>query len=92
MSKRLIGIVLCAVGSVVIGVLAAQRFFGLFVKAVPPAFLTDINKGAAHSFFFAYGFGLGVMIFGWTLLAVVLSRFFRDGGPGAPPSPPAAGK
>ncbi len=88
MSKRLIGIVLAAVGSVALGLIAAEWFFGLFNKTVPPAVITAFNRGAAHGAFIGYGIGLGVMIFAWTLLAVVLARFF----PGAPkpPAPPRA--
>jgi uncharacterized membrane protein len=76
MSKRLIGIVLAAVGSVVLGIVAAQWFFGLYDRTVPPAVLTSFNKGAAHGAFVAYGLGLGIAIFAWTLLAVGLARFF----------------
>lgn len=85
MSKRLIGIVLAAVGSVVLGIIAAQCFFGLFDKTVPPAVITSFNRSTAHGFFITYGLGLGVVIFAWTLLAVALARFF----PGSP-KPPGA--
>ncbi|MBZ5640049.1 MAG: hypothetical protein LAO51_14980 [Acidobacteriia bacterium] len=80
MSRRLIGIVLSAAGSVVLGVIAAQWFFGLYDRTVPPAVLTAFNKGAAHGAFIAYGLGLGIAIFAWTLLAVWLARYFRDAG------------
>jgi hypothetical protein len=76
MSKRLIGIVLAAVGSLVIGVVAAQWFFGLFEKTVPPAVTTSFNMGAAHGAFIAYGLGLGVLVFAWALVVVALARFF----------------
>ncbi len=83
MSKRLIGIVLAAVGSVVLGVIASQWFFGLFDKTVPPAVITSFNKSAVHGAFLGYGIGLGVLIFAWTLLAVALARFF----PASPKTP-----
>jgi ABC-type phosphate transport system permease subunit len=83
MSKRLIGIVLAALGSVVVGLIAAEWFFGLFNKTVPPAVITAFNRGAAHGAFIGYGIGLGVMIFAWTLLALALARFF----PGTPKPP-----
>ena len=83
MSKRLIGIVLAALGSVVLGLIAAEWFFGLFNKTVPPAVITDFNRSTAHGFFITYGLGLGVMIFAWTLIALALARFF----PGTPKPP-----
>ena len=85
MSKRLIGIVLAAAGSVVLGYLAGQRFFSLFDRTVPPAVITDFNRATAHGFFITYGLILGVVIFAWTVLAVVLARYF----PGVP-KPPGA--
>ena len=88
MSKRLIGIVLAALGSVVMGLIAAQWFFGLFDKTVPPAVITSFNRSAAHGFFITYGLCFGVVIFAWTLLAVALSRFFPGSPkPSAPPRP-----
>ncbi len=86
MSRRLIGIVLAAVGSIALGVVAGQWFFGLFDKTVPPAVITDFNRGTAHGFFITYGLGFGVVIFAWTLLAVALARFFP--GTPKPPTPP----
>jgi hypothetical protein len=83
MSKRLIGIVLAAVGSVALGLIGAEWFFGLFNKTVPPAVITAFNRGAAHGAFIGYGFGLGVMIFAWTLIVIALARFF----PGTPKPP-----
>jgi len=76
MSKRLIGIVLAAVGSLAIGIVASEWFFGLFEKTVPPAVITSFNKGAAHGAFFFYGLGLGVLIFAWALAVLALARFF----------------
>ncbi len=88
MSKRLIGIVLAAVGSLVLGYLAGERFFVLFDKTVPPAVITDFNRATAHGFFITYGLVLGVVVFAWTLLAVVLARFFPAAPkPSASPRP-----
>ena len=86
MSKRLIGIVLAAVGSIALGLLAETWFFSLFDRSVPQAMMTSLNRNAIHSIFYAYGFGLGAVIFVWTLLAVVLARFF-PGTPKPPGSP-----
>ena len=75
MSKRLIGIVLAAVGSVVLGVIAEERFFRLFDR-LTGQLISPINKSADHGMFIAYGLGLGIAIFAWTLLVMGLARFF----------------
>lgn len=60
--------ILPLLGSLVIGVLAGQLFFGIFNKTVPPAVLTSFNKGTAHAYFIVGGVALGVVMFVWSLL------------------------
>jgi len=76
MSKRVIGLVLSLIGSLVIGVLAAQRFYGLFDKTVPAGSMTELVRAGTHTAYLVGGLVFGVVIFAWTVLAAWLSRFF----------------
>jgi hypothetical protein len=76
MSKRMIGLVLSLIGSVGIGVLAAQKFFQLFDKTVPAGSMTDLVRAGTHTAYLATGIVLGVVIFGWTIAAAWLAKFF----------------
>ena len=60
--------ILPLLGSLVIGVIAGQLFFGIFNKTVPPAVLTSFNKGTAHAYFIVGGIVLGAGVFVWSLL------------------------
>jgi hypothetical protein len=83
MSKRMIGVVLLLVGSEALGLLGGNWFFGVFTATVPAAVVTDFNRAAAYGYFLMHGILLGLAVFGWALLALVLARFFRPaaGGP-----------
>lgn len=74
MPKTIIRILVPLIGSEVLGVLAADRFFRLFLQTVPPAVLTSFNRGTAHAAFIVYGILLGLVIFGWSLAVVGMSR------------------
>ncbi len=83
MTRRWIGIALLLAGSIVIGVLAGNYFYRIFDRTVPPAVITDLVRGTAHGFYILAGLILGVIVFGWALLACWLARFFRPtAGPG----------
>jgi hypothetical protein len=77
MTRKVLGLILLLAGSEAIGFLAASRYFHLFRATVPPALMTNFNLTSAHAAFLLYGAALGVGIFVWAVLAVVLSRFFR---------------
>jgi hypothetical protein len=83
-SKRAIGLVLNLVVSLVLGVLAAQKFFQLFDKTVPAGSMTDLVRAGTHSAYLVAGVVFGLIVFAWTALAVWLSRFFQPAGSGSP--------
>ena len=104
MSPRGVGIVLLFLGSELVGFGLGEWFYGLFVKAVPPAVTSSFNSGAAHLAFLLYGGVSGAVIFVWSLLALALARLFGPrrpvrmqaaapgagaAGPGSEPTPPA---
>jgi hypothetical protein len=76
MSKRVIGLVLSLIGSVGLGVLAAQRFFQLFDKTVPAGSMTDLVRAGTHTAYVGAGVVFGVVIFGWTIAVAWLAKFF----------------
>ena len=86
MSRRSVGILLLLGASVVLGVISGEWFFRLFVHTVPPMAVSAFSQSAAHAGFLTYGIVLGVVMCAWSLLAVVLSRFFRNAEPKSPPS------
>lgn len=88
MSRRIVGILLLLVGSEIVGILSAERFYRLFLTTVPPAAVSSFSQSAAHAAFLLYGAGLGIVIFAWALLAAGVSRFF---GHTSPASSRAAG-
>jgi hypothetical protein len=55
------------VGSEILGVVAGDQFFRLFLETVPAVVLTNFNRGTAHAAFITYGVGLGLVIFAWSL-------------------------
>lgn len=86
MSRRSVGLILLAVASIALGVLAGLRYFHLFEITVPPAVLTDFNKGTARWAFIVYGMITAAAIFGWSLIVVLVAPLFKSRPP-APPKP-----
>ena len=76
MSKKMIGLILNLIGSIVIGVLAGQKFFAIFDKTVPAGSMTDLVRAGTHTAYLMSGAIFGVVIFAWTALAAWLARFF----------------
>jgi hypothetical protein len=73
MKNRLVGLLVLFVGSEVLG----NVFFRLFNHTVPPAVLTNFNKGTAHAAFLVYGLGTGLIVFLWGVAAITGSKMFR---------------
>lgn len=76
MSKRVIGLALSLIGSLGIGVLAGQKFFQIFDKTVPAGSMTDLVRAGTHTAYLMSGILFGLVIFGWTAVAVWLAQFF----------------
>lgn len=89
MSKRMIGLVLSLIVSVGIGVAAGQNFFRIFDKTVPAGSMTELVRAGTHTAYLVSGFVLGLAIFGWTVAAAWLARFFpaAAGATSSAPSP-----
>lgn len=87
MSRKMVGVILALVGSVVLGVVGGQWFFRLFDKTVPPAVITSFNRTTAHAAFLFDGVLLGVAVFAWVMAVLGLARFFRNPEPPSPTKP-----
>ncbi len=80
MSRKLVGLLLLLGASLALGSLFGEAFFRLFLHWMPPMAVSSFTESAAHAMFVTYGVLLGVAMCGWSLVAVLLSRFFRDRG------------
>jgi hypothetical protein len=77
MRRRIYGLMLALVGSLVLGAIAGESFFGLFIRAMPPAVLPSLNKSTDHMIFLGTGLLAGLVLFGWTLVVLGVSPLFR---------------
>ncbi|HEX5041978.1 MAG TPA: hypothetical protein VFV75_03680 [Candidatus Polarisedimenticolaceae bacterium] len=77
MSRRVWGILVLMLLSLVLGVGAGEFFFGIWLKTVPPAMTTNFNTGSAHAAFLGSGAVVGVVFFLWGLLSPVIAMMFR---------------
>lgn len=78
MSRKMFGIVLLLVLSVCLGLFTGERFYRLFLSAVPHASQSDLSVTTAHGAFLGYGFVLGIVLCAWGFGAAVLARFFQE--------------
>jgi len=79
MSARLFTTLLLFVLSEAVGVALGEWFFQLFLKAVPPVALSEFNTQSTRIAHWMYGGGVGLVLFGWALLGMVLGRIGRSG-------------
>jgi hypothetical protein len=83
MSRRIVGILVQLGLSVVLGLLAGEFFFKVWVKTVPSAVTTTFNTSSAHIYYLWAGAEVGLAFFLWGLLAPLVARIFRP-KPAAP--------
>jgi uncharacterized membrane protein len=57
-----------------VGIAIGQWFFHLFVKAVPPAAMSQFNAQNSRLYFWAYGGGVGVILFVWAFIGTMVGR------------------
>ena len=77
MKSGTIGVILLAVGSVVLGIIAGQLNYSLFKSAIPPVAMSQLNQVTAKGAALTYGLISGVALFVWSLVAVFVSPVFR---------------
>lgn len=77
MNRRNVGLVVLLVGSLVLGALLGVINYRLFLNNVPDNYLSAMGKAMAPAQFVGVGLLIGLVIFAWSLLAVVMSRVFR---------------
>jgi hypothetical protein len=85
MSARMLTTIFLFVLSEAVGVALGEWFFQLFLKAVPPVALSQFNTQSARIAHWMYGGGVGIVLFGFALIGMVMGKIGR-------PSPKAAAK
>ena len=86
MSKRGFVIVLLLLVSLALGVLMGEGGFRLYRVTMPPAAVSQFNLGNAHLWYIVAGFGVGLVLFAWSLIAAMLGRFLLSPPKPAPPT------
>jgi hypothetical protein len=77
MSKGKIGMMLLLGASLLLGVGLGAMNFNLMRKTMPPMAISSFNQGTAHVMYLVYGAGTGVVIFIFTMLAMMIAPMFR---------------
>lgn len=77
MKRRNVGLVVLLAGSLTLGVLLGMVNYRLFLSNVPGNYLSTMGRAMAPAQFIGVGLLIGLVMFGWSLLAIVLSRGFR---------------
>ena len=85
MSGKTFSFLFLFVASLGLGVAVGEWFFHLFLKAVPPVALSQFNTQSARIAHWMYGGGVGIVLFGFALIGMVMGKIGR-------PSPKAAAK
>lgn len=76
MSRRSIGLLLLLLCSSALGIGIGHWFSGVFDATVPAAVLTQFNHAAAYTYFLFRGFLVGLVVFVFSLLVLLVSRLF----------------
>ncbi|MHB8080430.1 MAG: hypothetical protein ACYDIE_14400 [Candidatus Krumholzibacteriia bacterium] len=77
MSRRNVGLIALLAGSLVLGAVLGMINYRLFLSNVPDTYLSAMGRAMAPAQFVGVGLLIGLVMFVWSLLAVVLSRGFR---------------
>ena len=88
--RTITGLVLLAVGALVIGWYFGKWGFSLFVQTVPAGAITEVVRGVTKGAYFSGGLILSLVIFGWSVLVAWASRFFRKTSTAVVSTPTAA--
>lgn len=77
MRRRNVGLILLLAGSLVLGALLGVVNYRLFLSNVPDTYLSAMGRAMAPAQFIGVGLLIGLVMFVWSLVAVVLARGFR---------------
>ena len=79
MSRKLLGLILVVIVGQIVGYFAGSYAFALFDKTVPPAVITSLVRGGAHTAYVLFGVVLGLVIAAWSVLVAWCAGFFMGG-------------
>ncbi|MBK8229551.1 MAG: hypothetical protein IPK72_02990 [Candidatus Eisenbacteria bacterium] len=77
--RKLIGYGLVLLVSIVLGYLAGQQFYRLFLSIVPQAVLTPLMNATMHASCIGYGIAIGAVMFLWVAVGGVILKIFNLG-------------
>ena len=87
MSRRIVGILIQLGLSVLLGVLAGEFFFRIWLKTVPSAVTTSFNTTSAHAYYLWAGAEIGLAFFVWGLISPLIAMIFKPSKAAVPPVP-----
>lgn len=88
MSPRILVVIALFVLSEAAGIAIGEWFYRLFVSAIPPVGQSQFTAQASHVAHIGYGAAVGVALFAWALLGMVIARV--HGGRAKPEPVPKA--
>ena len=62
-----------------IGIAIGEWFFHLFLQAVPPVALSNFNTQSSRIAHWLYGGGVGIVLFAWAFIGVMVGRMQQMG-------------
>ncbi len=77
MKRRNVGLIVLLAGSLILGALLGLVNYRLFLSNVPENYLSAMGRAMAPAQFIGVGLLIGLVMFAWSLLGIVLSRGFR---------------
>lgn len=77
MKRRNVGLIALLAGSLILGALLGLVNYRLFLSNVPENYLSAMGRAMAPAQFIGVGLLIGLVMFAWSLLGIVLSRGFR---------------
>ena len=86
-------VILMLIASEALGLVVAQCYYQLFLKAVPPLAMSGFNAGATRAVFMGYGLVVGLGMFVWAAVVAGIAWLAgrRRGAKTSSLTPPPAG-
>ncbi len=78
MQKVVLGLLLALIGSMALSVAAGKWFFTLYQGSIPDALRAQTITSGTQLMFISRGMILGVAVFVWTMIAVLMAPLFKS--------------
>ena len=77
MQRVVLGLLLALIGSMALSAAAGKWFFNLYDSSIPDALRAQTISSGTQLMFLTRGMMLGIAVFVWTVIAVVLAPLFK---------------